>query len=117
LDTSTSYQGAIQNGCNTWLRANHCDENPECGCHFEEGFEEPEDECIQEAQEPYQTEVTMEVTEDDDKPPILRQYQGCDADFPVVFIDHWNGRDPRYHNPPSWSGEIIWEFFDNLTVL
>ena len=117
LDTSTQYSGAITNACNTWLRQNHCNESPECGCHWVEALDSLEDECVQDAQEPYVTSQNIEVTEDDDKAPELRQYLNCDAGYPVVFVDHWNGRDERYHNPSSWVPGVIWEFFDSLDSL
>lgn len=113
LDTTTDYSDGIQ-GCNTFLSRNSCEQSPECGCHWVEALGEPEDECVQEAQEPYPTEQVIEVGEDDDGAPVLRRYLDCDAGFPVVQVDHYNGRDPRFHNPPSWAPALIWEFFDEL---
>ncbi|MDJ0764429.1 MAG: hypothetical protein QNJ97_15745 [Myxococcota bacterium] len=112
-DTATSYSSGMT-GCNVWIKANSCNQDPACGCHWVEAVDDPEDECVQTAQEPYQTSVEIEVTEDDDKAPELRQYLNCDAGYPLVFIDHWNHRDPRYHNPPRWVPGMIWEFFDHL---
>ena len=119
-DTATNYQGAVS-GCTRWLRASMCDEMPMCGCHFAEGFEDAADECIQTAQEPYDTKVEIEVTERDEKPPELRTYLGCDERHPIVFADHWRREkqeadDPneRWHNPPPWSAPLIWEFFSSL---
>lgn len=113
LDTTTPYSDGIQ-GCSANMSRNSCDQSPECGCHWVEALDEPEDECVQQAQEPYPTEQIIEVGDDDDGAPQLRQYLNCDPGFPVVQIDHYNGRDPRFHNPPSWAPAVIWEFFDNL---
>ena len=120
-DTSTGYAGAIQT-CTHHLRANGCDETPECGCHWVDDLESPEDECVQEAQVPYATEVPVETTEQDDAPPVLRQYVGCDENYPVAFADHWHredrdGQDERWHNPPPWAEALIWEFFSRLAPI
>jgi poly(3-hydroxybutyrate) depolymerase len=119
-DTSTGYSGAI-GACTRYLRANSCDEMPECGCHFVDGLEDPADECIQEAQEPYTTSVDLSATDRDEQPPIARGYVNCDPAYPVIFVDHWRREraevgDPteRWHNPPPWSGPLIWEFFSRL---
>jgi poly(3-hydroxybutyrate) depolymerase len=119
-DTSTRYRGAI-GACTRYLRANSCDEMPECGCHFVEGLEDEADQCMQEAQEPYMTTVDLSAGERDEQPPIARSYVNCDSNYPVVFVDHWWREreeigDPteRWHNPPPWSGALIWEFFSNL---
>src|SRR5690606_11817846 len=96
--------------------------SPACGCHWVDDLQEPEDECVQEAQVPYETEVPVETTERDDAPPVLRQYIGRDADYPVAFVDHWyredrDGQDERWHNPPPWAGALIWEFFSDLAPI
>ena len=123
LDTSTGYGGAI-GACTRYLRANSCDESPACGCHWVDELEDPADECVQEAQEPYPTQVSIVPDARDDQPPVLRQYLNCDPGYPVVFIDHWRREraepgspDERWHNPPPWSGGVIWEFFSTLPVL
>ena len=116
LDTTTDYSDGIQ-GCSSYLSRNSCDQSPECGCHWVEALSEPDDECVQQAQEPYPTQQVIEVGEDDEGAPQLRQYLNCDPGFPVVQIDHYNGRDPRFHNPPSWAPAVIWEFFDSLPDL
>jgi len=113
LDTTTVYSDGIQS-CSSHLSRNACDQSPECGCHWVEALDEPDDECVQQAQEPYSTQQVIEVGEDDEGAPELRQYLNCDPGFPVVQIDHYNGRDPRFHNPPPWAPAVIWEFFDNL---
>jgi len=113
LDTTTDYSDGIQ-GCSSYLSRNACDQSPECGCQWVEALTQPEDECVQEAQEPYSTQQVIEVGEDDEAAPQLRQYLNCDPGFPVVQIDHYNGRDPRFHNPPPWAPAVIWEFFANL---
>lgn len=97
-------------------RRTQCD--PECGCHWVDQLGEPEDECVQNAQIPYETSVDVETSERDEQEPILRAYVGCDPKYPVVFADHWRReQDPsepegeRWHNPPFWSEHLIWEFF------
>ena len=119
-DTATSYKGAIR-GCSRWLRASSCDEMPDCGCHWVDTLEEPDNECVQEAQEPYPTDVSIEVTDRDEKPPELRAYIGCKEGYPVAFADHWRRErsdgdedKERWHNPPPWSAPLIWEFFSKL---
>jgi poly(3-hydroxybutyrate) depolymerase len=121
-DTSTQYSGAIS-ACTRYLRGNQCEERPECGCHWVDALSDPSDECIQEAQEAYDPGVSIEVTERDDQPPVLRQYVGCNDGYPVVFIDHWrrerspdDTREERWHNPPPWSPAVIWNFFSGLSV-
>jgi predicted esterase len=118
-DTQTNYSGGIT-ACTRYLRANGCDEMPTCGCHFVDGAE-PGAMCVQLAQEPYQTSVSMAATDRDEQPPTARSYLACDALYPVVFVDHWRREraaigDPgeRWHNPPPWSGALIWEFFSRL---
>ena len=113
LDTTTDYSDGIQS-CSTFLSRNSCDQSPECGCQWVEALNDPADECVQTAQAPYSTEQVIDVGEDDAGPPQLRQYLNCDPGFPVVQIDHYNGRDPRFHNPPPWAPAVIWEFFDHL---
>ena len=113
LDTATQYSGAIAS-CTRVLRANHCQENPACGCYWVEALSSGTEPCIQTAVEPYVTNVSIQTTADDLQPPAFRQDLGCDAGYPLVFIDHYNGRDPRYHNPPSWAGAVIWEFLAGL---
>ncbi len=112
-DTATEYSSGIT-GCNTWLTGNQCDQQPECGCHWVDALTDPSDECVQEAQQPYTPGVTIEVTDADLQPPVFREYVNCDPGYPVVFADHWNGDDPRYHNPPPWAEAVIWEFFSSL---
>jgi poly(3-hydroxybutyrate) depolymerase len=120
-DTTTDYGSGIS-GCTTWLRANHCDEMPACGCHWVEALEESEMACMQEAQEPYDPVVTVTVTpEEDDAPPVFRSYVGCDAGYPVVFADHYNREnrqsEERWHNPPPWAPALIWHFFSTLPAV
>jgi polyhydroxybutyrate depolymerase len=122
-DTSTNYGGAI-GACTRYLRANHCREMPACGCHWVDGLEDPADQCTQEAQQPYSTMVSITVDSRDDQPPVLRSYVECDPGYPVAFIDHWRREqemvgspNERWHNPPPWSGAVIWEFFNQLPVL
>jgi poly(3-hydroxybutyrate) depolymerase len=117
-DTATPYGGAIET-CTRYMRANTCEENPACGCHWVDELESPDDECIQEAQEPYDTQVDMSPTDRDDQPAVARQYIECDEDFPVIFADHWYredrpGQEERWHNPPPWAPALIWELFSNL---
>jgi len=117
-DTTTDYSSGI-GGCTTWLRANHCDEMPACGCHWVEALSESAMACMQEAQEPYDPVVTVTVTpEEDDAPPVFRSYVGCDPGYPVVFADHYNrenrSSEERWHNPPPWAPDLIWHFFSNL---
>lgn len=119
-DTSTNYEGAIR-ACTRYLRANSCDEMPECGCHHVAALPEGAEACVQEAQEPYETEVDLSATERDDEPPIARSYLNCDPGYPVAFVDHWRREreeidDPseRWHNPPPWTGALVWEFFATL---
>jgi poly(3-hydroxybutyrate) depolymerase len=112
-DTTTEYASGMQ-ACNSHMTANHCDQSPECGCHWVEALAEDADQCVQEAQAPYMSQQSIDVTEDDALPPLLRQYLNCDPGFPVVHIEHYSGRDPRYHNPPAWAPAVIWEFFSSL---
>jgi poly(3-hydroxybutyrate) depolymerase len=121
-DTSTDYGGAI-GACTRYLRANTCDEMPACGCHYVDGLEDPSDECVQQAQEPYSTSVSLVDAERDEQPAVARSYLGCDPGYPVVFVDHWRREreevgDPseRWHNPPPWTGALIWEFFSGLPI-
>lgn len=120
FDTVEDYSSGVQ-GCTRWLRANSCDENPECGCHWEDPPEST-DQCLQTAQQPYTPDVPIEVTERDDRAPVFRQYTGCDEHYPVVTADYWRRErqqegDPgeRWHNPPPWAPELIWEFFSGLS--
>ena len=119
-DTSVGYSGAI-GACTRYLRANTCDEMPACGCHAIDGITDTTKQCNQMAQEPYQTAVSLAPTANDDMPPIARSYVNCDTAYPVGFVDHWRREratvgDPaeRWHNPPPWSGALIWEFFSRL---
>jgi predicted esterase len=119
-DTQVSYSTAIHL-CTKWLRANSCDEMPACGCNWTDQLTMPTDQCVQQAQEPYVTAVPIEVTAQDEQPPVLRQYLNCDPGYPLVFIDHWRREkamvgDPseRWHNPPPWSAAVIWEFLKRL---
>jgi poly(3-hydroxybutyrate) depolymerase len=121
-DTSVGYNGAITT-CTRYLRANTCEEMPACGCYHVDGVTDPAQQCVQTALEPYQTSVSLAVTAQDEQPPIARSYINCDAPYPVVFVDHWRREkstvgDPaeRWHNPPPWSGALIWEFFSKLPV-
>jgi hypothetical protein len=102
------------------LRANTCDENPACGCYGVDGIATA-NQCVQMAVEPYQTAVSLAATAQDEQPPIARSYVNCDTQYPVAFVDHWRREktmvgDPaeRWHNPPPWSGALIWEFFARL---
>jgi poly(3-hydroxybutyrate) depolymerase len=120
-DTTTDYGSGIS-GCTTWLRANHCDEMPACGCHWVEALSESAMACMQEAQEPYDPIVTITVTpEEDDAPPVFRSYVGCDPGYPVVFADHYNREnrqtEERWHNPPPWAPSLIWHFFSTLPAV
>ena len=119
-DTSVQYSGAI-GACTRYLRANTCDENPACGCYAIDGITDTTKQCNQMAQEPYPTAISLAPTANDDMPPIARSYINCDAAYPVGFVDHWRREkamvgDPaeRWHNPPPWSGALIWEFFARL---
>jgi poly(3-hydroxybutyrate) depolymerase len=119
-DTSVQYSGAI-GACTRYLRANTCDENPACGCYAVDGITDTTKQCNQMAQEPYQTAVSLAATSMDDMPPVARSYINCDTAYPVGFVDHWRREkstvgDPaeRWHNPPPWSGALIWEFFARL---
>lgn len=120
FDTVEDYSSAIQ-GCNTWLNTNGCDQELECGCYWTESLDEPASECLQTALEPYTPTVAIEVSERDERPPEFRKYVGCDAHYPVVTADYWRRErqdegDPseRWHNPPPWAPELIWEFFGSL---
>jgi poly(3-hydroxybutyrate) depolymerase len=119
-DTQVNYGTAIRL-CTKWLRANTCDEMPACGCNWTDQLGMPTDQCVQQAQQPYMTSVPIEVTAQDEQPPVLRQYLNCDVGYPLVFIDHWRREktmvgDPaeRWHNPPLWSAAVIWEFLKRL---
>lgn len=119
-DTVEDYSSAV-NACTRSMRANSCDEMPECGCYWDESLDGADSECLQEAQQPYLTGVTIEVTDRDEREPVLREYLNCDAGYPVVTADHWRRErqtvgDPgeRWHNPPPWAPALIWEFFDRL---
>jgi hypothetical protein len=94
---------------------------PACGCHFVDGLEDPADECVQQAQQPYATSISLADPERDEQPAVARSYLNCDAAYPLVFVDHWRREramagDPgeRWHNPPPWAGALIWEFFSQL---
>jgi poly(3-hydroxybutyrate) depolymerase len=119
-DTSVQYSGAI-GACTRYLRANTCDEMPACGCHAIDGITDTTKQCNQMAQEPYPTAISLAPTANDDMPPVARNYLNCDTAYPVGFVDHWRREkatvgDPaeRWHNPPPWSGALIWEFFSRL---
>jgi predicted esterase len=119
-DTQVNYSTAIRL-CTKWLRANTCDEMPACGCNWTDQLTMPTDQCVQQAQQPYMTAVPIDVTAQDEQPPVLRQYLNCDPGYPLVFIDHWRREkmmvgDPseRWHNPPPWSAAVIWEFLKRL---
>jgi poly(3-hydroxybutyrate) depolymerase len=116
-DTQVRYGTAIRL-CTRWMRSNGCTEMPMCGCNWTEMLGTPTDQCMQQAQQPYQTAVNVMATAQDEQPPILHEYQGCMPGYPSVFIDHWRREkttvgDPteRWHNPPPWSAAVIWEFF------
>lgn len=119
FDTVEEYSSAVQ-GCTRWLRANSCEESPECGCHWEDPPESA-DQCTQTAQQSYTPGASIEVTERDERDPVFRQYTGCDEQYPVITADYWRRErqtegDPeeRWHNPPPWAPDLIWEFFSNL---
>jgi polyhydroxybutyrate depolymerase len=119
-DTQVRYATAIRL-CTRLLRANACAEMPACGCNWTDQLTTPADQCLQQAQETYQTGVPVTTTAQDEQPAVLRAYQSCTPGFPSVFIDHWRREkatvgDPteRWHNPPPWSAAVIWEFFANL---
>jgi poly(3-hydroxybutyrate) depolymerase len=119
-DTSVGYSGAI-GACTRYMRANTCEENPACGCYAVDGITDTTKQCNQMAVEPYATAVSLAPTANDDMPPIARSYVNCDAAYPVGFVDHWRREksmvgDPaeRWHNPPPWSGALVWEFFSRL---
>jgi poly(3-hydroxybutyrate) depolymerase len=119
-DTSVQYSGAI-GACTRYMRANTCDENPACGCYGVDGITDTASQCNQLAQEPYPTAISLAPTANDDMPPVGRNYLNCDTAYPVGFVDHWRREkatvgDPaeRWHNPPPWSGALIWEFFARL---
>ena len=119
-DTSVGYSGAI-GACTRYLRANTCDEMPACGCYYMDNVTDATKQCMQQAWEPYMTSVALTATTMDDQPPVARSYVNCDVAYPVGFVDHWRREkstvgDPaeRWHNPPPWSGALIWEFFSRL---
>ena len=119
-DTSTQYSGAI-GACTRYLRANTCDEMPACGCYYMDNVTDPARQCMQTAWQPYMTAVSLAATAQDEQPPIARSYVNCDDAYPVGFVDHWRRErqmvgDPaeRWHNPPPWSGAMVWEFFSRL---
>jgi poly(3-hydroxybutyrate) depolymerase len=122
MDTQTTYSGAI-NACTRWLRANGCTEMPMCGCHWTEELSEMATACDQTAQHPYDPIVELQTSEQDDAPPIAREYEDCDPDYPVVFIEHHRrereagAANERWHNPPPWSAAVIWQFFSTLTAV
>lgn len=119
-DTQVQYGTAVHL-CTKYLRNNGCDEMPACGCNWTDMLASPADQCMQQDQQPYMTAVPITVTAQDEQPPVLHQYIGCDPGLPLVFIDHWRREkmmvgDPaeRWHNPPPWSAAVIWEFLQNL---
>lgn len=117
-DTQTTFSGAI-GSCTRYLRASSCDEMPACGCHWPDA-PMAANQCQQMAQQPYQPMVALATSERDEQPPVARSYLGCDPGYPVVFIEHWRREraagdaGERWHNPPPWSGAVIWEFFTKL---
>jgi predicted esterase len=121
-DTQVPYSQAIHI-CTRYMRKNTCDESPMCGCNWTDSLGKPTDQCVQTKQQPYVTQVPIPVTAMDDQPPALRAYEGCDAGYPLVFVDHWHRErmmvgDPaeRWHQPPPWSAALIWEFFSHLPL-
>jgi poly(3-hydroxybutyrate) depolymerase len=119
-DTSTQYSGAI-GACTRYLRANTCDEMPACGCYYMDNVTDPARQCMQTAWQPYMTAISLAATAQDEQPPVARSYVNCDDAYPVGFVDHWRRErqmvgDPaeRWHNPPPWSGALVWEFFSRL---
>jgi len=119
-DTQVRYGTAIRL-CTRWMRANSCSEIPMCGCNWTDQLTAPSDACMQQSQQPYETQVMVTASAQDEQPPVLRAYQGCAAGYPSVFIDHWRREktmlgDPteRWHNPPPWSAGVIWEFFSQF---
>jgi poly(3-hydroxybutyrate) depolymerase len=119
-DTSVGYSGAI-GACTRYLRANTCDEMPACGCYYMDNVTDTTKQCMQTAFEPYMTAIPLTTSTLDDQPPVARSYINCDTQYPVGFVDHWRREkatvgDPaeRWHNPPPWSGALIWEFFNRL---
>ena len=122
-DTSTGYPGAIS-ACTRWLRANGCMESPMCGCHWTDPSGDNAMPCDQTKQHPYVPGVPVEASMMDDAPPVLREYEGCKPDYPVIFIEHHRREkmmvgDPaeRWHNPPPWSAGVIWHFFAGLSSI
>jgi poly(3-hydroxybutyrate) depolymerase len=57
--------------------------------------------------------VPIEVSADETAPPTLNNYLGCDAGFPVVWVEHHYTRNDN-HNPPPWGPAVIWDFFSRL---
>ena len=119
-DTQVRYATAIRL-CTRWLRANGCSEMPACGCHWTDQLTNPTDQCLQQAQQPYQPSTPVMTSAQDEQPPVLRAYQNCSPGYPSIFIDHWRREkatvgDPteRWHSPPPWSAAVIWEFFAGL---
>jgi poly(3-hydroxybutyrate) depolymerase len=119
-DTSVQYSGAI-GACTRYLRANTCDEMPACGCYYMDNVTDTTKQCMQTAWEPYMTSVALTATTMDDQPPVARSYINCDTAYPVGFVDHWRREKTmvgdaaeRWHNPPPWSGALIWEFLNRL---
>jgi poly(3-hydroxybutyrate) depolymerase len=122
LDTQTRYSGAIS-ACTRYLRANACTEMPMCGCHWTEELGEMGMSCDQQAQHPYEPGVPVAADMMDDAPPVLREYEGCAAGYPVSFIEHHRrereagATNERWHNPPPWSAPVIWRFFSTLETM
>jgi poly(3-hydroxybutyrate) depolymerase len=122
LDTQTRYSGAIS-ACTRYLRANACTEMPMCGCHWTEELSEMTMACDQQAQHPYEPGVPVTADMMDDAPPVLREYDGCEPGYPVVFIEHHRrereagAMGERWHNPPPWSAAVIWRFFSTLEAM
>jgi predicted esterase len=120
LDAVEDYSSGV-NACTRSLQASGCDDPEGCGCYWEESLDDPADECLNEAQQPHTSAVSIEVDERDEKPPALREYLNCDPGYPVVQVDYWrrerqqvDAPGERWHNPPPWAPELIWEFFSSL---
>jgi predicted esterase len=113
MDSVVPYAGGAA-ACTYWHGQSACTNTPPCGCDSP-GL------CAQTAQHPYDHMAEASVTDPavvakDVKPPVFREFEGCDPNYPVVQVDYnWMEMTPgRYHNPPPWMGEVIWKFFTRL---
>jgi predicted esterase len=105
--------------CTHFMLANHCAQEPECGCNWTDSVTSQENECVQTAQRPWVPGVPIEVSDNDEQPPIFHEYLSCDPGYPLVWADHWYREsvgDPKqlWHAPPPWSAAAIWDFFTRL---